>query len=266
MSSVIDDYLSRRSRPEFENVPPPSVPSEDDVTMVSPEEAAEFYDECLAGHTLMIEYCDAAGATSRRAITIRSFRSGQPGYMNALCHERRAFRCFRLDRVLAVFDRHGEVFEPAESYFSQRFGLIGFGLFSPGMETEAEVNKRILNMVRPGLYCLSALAGADRFLHVEEVEALLQFCDHRCDAAGIRLDDSHVDMLSRHIERFLVPDAKALTNAAIQLAGSSALPLFYRYARQVLEADGDIDLAESEMYLAIRAVIDAATTSSESTF
>lgn len=266
MSDTIVVHLERRSRPAFETAISPELPREDDVSMVSPEEAAEFYDECLAGHTLMIEYRDATGATSRRAVTIRSFAPGTPGYMRAVCHERHAFRSFRLDRITSVIDRYGEVFEPAESYFIHRFGLVGFGLFSPGMETEAEFNKRILNIVRPGLLCLSALAGADRFLHVEEVEALLQFCDHRCDAAGIRLDDSHVDMLSRHIERFLVPDAKALTNAAIQLAGSSALPLFYRYARQVLEADGDIDLAESEMYLAIRAVIDAATTSSESTF
>jgi len=254
----IAELLSTRFTPKFPNTSPPVIPVEDDVTMVTPEEAAEVYDECLAGHTLMIEYCDASGEQSRRVITIRSFSSGRPGYLNAVCHERRAFRQFRLDRISTIIDRHGEIFEPAERYFEERFKLRGAGLFSRGLETEAEENKRILNTVRDGLICLSALAGADGFLHADEVEALLRYCDIRCEANGILLQDRHVEMLSRHIESFLLPDEATLLNAAERLAASSALPLFYRFARQALEADGVVDVDESEMYLAVCAAIESA--------
>lgn len=257
MLQSITDFLALRKTPRFEKAPPAALPPDDDTTMVSAEEAAEIYDECLAGHTMMLEYRDAKQQTSRRIVTIRSFSSGSPGYLNAVCHERKAPRQFRLDRIQSVIDRYGEVYEPAERYFYERFGFHAEGLFSPALQQQTDENKKIYGAVRDGLLCLSAIAGADDFLHDDETEALLRYCDLQCERRGIFLQPHHVEMLTRHIERFLVPDEDMLLKAAAKLAESSTLPLFHRAASEVLEADGYIDTAESEIYMAVCKIINA---------
>lgn len=59
---------------------------------------------------LFIEYVAGDGAASSRRITVRQIIGNPPSHLLAYCHERRAARNFRLDRiVLAVDPATGEV-------------------------------------------------------------------------------------------------------------------------------------------------------------
>lgn len=59
-----------------------------------------------------IEYSDATGKLSRRAITMLSLKhEGDAAQIYALCHMRKAQRCFRCDRIINVITTDGEVIE-----------------------------------------------------------------------------------------------------------------------------------------------------------
>lgn len=61
-----------------------------------------------------IEYRAATGAPTRRKISIQSVMNEDGTlYLTAYCHERRAPRDFRLDRITAVLSEHGEVLPAA---------------------------------------------------------------------------------------------------------------------------------------------------------
>lgn len=91
----------------------PRVPAGEAVILPeadAPDEAS------AAGHrraeplALFITYVDAAGAPSRRRITVRQLLGKPPVMLLAFCHERGAMRHFRLDRIEEAVDPEtGEV-------------------------------------------------------------------------------------------------------------------------------------------------------------
>lgn len=232
-----------------------SVPqAEDSAEMLLPYDAAEALDGSLAGHTLMIEYEDGEGRQSRRRITIRQFVGGTPGRIDAICLERQAVRTFRLDRIKSIIDRYGEVFEPASKYFESKLGIKAPDLFAPS-KSEA-YRLKIMSVVGPGLHLLTAIAAADRFLHAEEQEAIMRYCDVCCLKAGLNLTPSWVSMLEQHIQRSLALDNEMLVKAVKALAASNYKKQFDHAAREVIEADGVQDLAESRIYMEISAALE----------
>lgn len=60
---------------------------------------------------LFIAYRDAQGRASERRVTVRAIHGNPPHILLCFCHERRAFRHFRFDRIIeAVHPETGEVF------------------------------------------------------------------------------------------------------------------------------------------------------------
>lgn len=63
---------------------------------------------------LFIAYQNAKGELSQRRITVRQLTGEPPQLMLAYCHERRAIRSFRFDRIIEAMDPDtGELFAPA---------------------------------------------------------------------------------------------------------------------------------------------------------
>lgn len=69
---------------------------------------------------ILIEYVDAEGEASRRAITVVGFtaKRHEPGFM-AYCYLRQAMRQFRFDRMTAVIDDDGEVHGDVPRFFRE---------------------------------------------------------------------------------------------------------------------------------------------------
>lgn len=83
--------------------------------------------EAWIGQTIMIEYTDANGDDSRRRVTIRAVTLSASGtlMLRCWCHERDAWRHFRMDRISAVIDlRTGEVFEDVQGFFESELGSV----------------------------------------------------------------------------------------------------------------------------------------------
>lgn len=80
----------------------------------------------------VLEYENAAGELSRRTITVNRLHGAARGmpptldvdYVRGFCHERRALRCFRSDRILALADPEtGEVVTNPEAWLCTQAGL-----------------------------------------------------------------------------------------------------------------------------------------------
>lgn len=148
----------------------------------------------------MMEYRDAAGAVTRRRITMRTIEESDNNlYLMAFCHERNAVRSFRLDRVICLIDQDGVV-EDAAPHFSELMETadVEFSdepLFKGGRrKTEPKPNVSTYTAVRraltPALELLIAAARSDDYLHPGEMEAILLYAE---DAACKMRDDGDVE-------------------------------------------------------------------------
>lgn len=134
---------------------------------------------------VVIDYCDAAGNRSRRRITTRWIeKRGDVSYIGATCHERRAHRLFRMDRVEGVINDDGVVVE-ARCFFED--AISG----DPGYEIERTVatSQKITvgestshytllrRELKPALVVLVAAARVDDVLHSEEIDRIMLFTE-----------------------------------------------------------------------------------------
>ncbi|MBF0325548.1 MAG: WYL domain-containing protein [Alphaproteobacteria bacterium] len=196
------------------------------------EEGCDLLD--VVGLALGIVYQGASGQETRRRITVSSLVSrGDAVLVNAWCHERQAFRQFRLDRIgEVVVLATGEVFDDAAAFFD---GLHG-------RDPTAEA----LAGCRHSLQILAYLARCDGHLHPDEQEQIIDFI------LSTAPDPSCLDevRLRRHVAA-LYPDpatyAKALR--ALRLSGGDQVRRLGRYVQRVLDADGILDDAEFEAAL-----------------
>jgi len=190
----------------------------------------------LAGAAFGIEYLDAKGSRSVRRITALKlrFNDGAP-LLACWCHERRAYRSFRLDRIQSCHDRCGEVFE------TQEFLRVVLGIDF----------RSLLDLVEPedvfgnGMRLLSALAYADGGVHLDELERIIQYCVAMYDYHAADLPKQLGDALP-NLVRSQRPTSAVVDKSLRGLRRSSASErnLFARYAVEVMDADGVHDPAE----------------------
>ncbi|MGE4085964.1 MAG: WYL domain-containing protein [Vicinamibacterales bacterium] len=239
----------------------PALPDAD-----TPDMAAGAQDDAdiFTATLVAIDYVDAAGAGSSRRITIRSIRDeGGHFAVGAVCHERRAFRRFRSDRIGELRDLStGEIFDDA-ALFLRRHVLL---LDDPAAMTAAisepstvpfRATRALLDRVRDELVLLAGLARTDGFL--DEAETLLLYGhvlrrtlgDGRFDGAAI----------ARFIAA-LVPDAEAVEHAAARFAAahghdSAVRETLFDTANELIMLDGVVTPEEAEWRDAVMAALDA---------
>lgn len=197
------------------------------------QSVAAFHAEGL-GRAIFISYRDAKGQLSDRRVSIINITETSVGdrLLSAFCHERRARRAFRIDRIIEAIDlATGEVFAGQ--------GLVeGLGALMVNEETpEAAVFHRC----RHEITILAFLAKCDGYYHPAEEEVIL----HHILGACFDLDIDGDLVLSKI--RGLYPDVSQYFDALRALATSKDEEIITRVVRsaiQLVAADGEISPEE----------------------
>lgn len=133
-------------------------------------------------YTIM-DYRDSTGAFTRRRVTFRKISPGPHApLLQAICHERRAVRCFRCDRIEGFIEDTGEVISCADFFLSiMDIDLTKFqNTAGNKVATALSEARRIRDELRPPLSILVALARSDDLFAQEELNVI---CDWVRDAA-----------------------------------------------------------------------------------
>lgn len=132
----------------------------------------------------IIDYVDALGNKSRRRITMLSYVTTEKSHtIHAICHERKAFRAFRVDRIEEIVTFDGEVFAPVE-FFT---GLFGISFVATPSDFAAGQNKRqpltlstardLREHLRAPLSILVCAAMSDGHVHIEEIDRIQSYAE-----------------------------------------------------------------------------------------
>lgn len=190
-----------------------------------------------------IEYADASGEITQRAITVRHVEagSGSPQVV-AHCHLRGDQRNFRADRILTLHAPDGSIISDPVGHFA----VMAEQPVLPSPEHEA-----VMRRARPGLEVLLWIARADRELSESEIGTALAYVVSRSgltqstsaeglDRAAARVQieamrptfDSAVGALARMAKRgseyaLVLRSARAIVGAS----EAGATPAAKRFAR-----------------------------------
>ena len=191
-----------------------------------PATGAERIDDDLFGISFAIEYVDSRGGISHRRVTMHDAWRGKDDivYLRCLCHERKAARTFRFDRIRHVIDIDGVVHQPA-LYFADELQI---DLPPEAADSSAEkepdlhvdkssVPKAIVTapppdaaekpglvqrrVARDGIRLLIGLARSDGELHPAELEIVLDYVEGRCEREGVGFTDSDRHTLVGYLKR-----------------------------------------------------------------
>lgn len=188
----------------------------------------------------MIEYEDSACAITRRRITMRSLvPSGDGWILRAVCHERRALRSFRTDRIAFFFDADGEVTEP--DAFWQKLGITLAPRAAPARKGAA-----LRDRFRPALSVMVALARADNRFDPEQVDVMLAYVEAEADELGIAWTPDDIDALAVILPR-MHPSAESLHGYfdTVRSFRQSRIDRFRRALRALVLSDGVIHKDEA---------------------
>jgi tellurite resistance protein len=200
--------------------------------------AHEYTDHELSGMTIGIEHVDADGSTSRRWATIVA-TAEVDGHNRLLCHcfMSEGLRSFRMDRVINLFDEHGETFDVREFLHLKA---------SPTKARTGGGSYR--SVIRDGLRVLIAVARADGHLDAEEVDVIMDYARAEGGRKGVTEDEAALAELRRYIER-LQPSGSVVTSCIDRLTNEDeeTQDNLLAYLAKVVRADGVLDSSEAEL-------------------
>ncbi|MCY1707306.1 WYL domain-containing protein [Pannonibacter sp. SL95] len=210
------------------------------------------------GQSFAIDYVNAKGEASTRRITVWAIREGADGtpLLYARCHERKAMRSFRVDRIACCIDYDGEVHDDVATFLADNFGmtpqLVTFtrpAARQPGSRTRWQ---EALAHISPHAILLAAVGRGDRrFIQVEADEAALH-CAEIAERASHAFDHDWMPRLSRYIARLRPPET-AIAEAVEMLRNRSPQEITSALVAclAVMDADGKRHSAELALVNAI---------------
>jgi len=199
----------------------------------------------------VIDYCDANNNKTRRRITLLTLKRGTHGaLLLANCHERRAMRTFRCDRIAGFIDNDGVVTEPA-NFFRNVMGidLDEWDLAAPIRETNfvafypTDQARRIRDRLRPMISVLLAGGRSDGALHPEEIDAMQRYIERETSdwetRFGERVSIAALDELNRMLPK-IRPQQSSIPRyfAACLDLNPARAARFDRALEEVIMADG----------------------------
>lgn len=129
----------------------------------------------------LIDYVDAAGEPSRRRVTIRRIiRDADRLWLGAYCHERKASRSFRADRVRNFITSDGEVIE-ARQFLADFLGVETTG-GTPAFPSAEALQESLIDHLRPAMTILVAASRSDFHVHLDEIDAILLYIEREASA------------------------------------------------------------------------------------
>ncbi|WP_372094392.1 TerB family tellurite resistance protein [Tistrella mobilis] len=235
--------VARRMAAHVERRPVPPAPR---PVSLPPEDDDEiFVSRSLRGRnahgqTFMIEYLNAKGEDSRRRITVLKIETMTTGALAlyATCHERRAFRAFRIDRITCCIDLDGEVHDDVGRFLSVTLG-IPVRLSAQREPSEEARWRRLLNAARAEGIVLAALARIDGEVHDAEVDVLTATIMPILDSTGLDPTAEEIETIGRGLSR-LRPSENTLYDAldTLRARGPAAVRRVMLGAVQLIQADG----------------------------
>lgn len=264
MFDAIFDVFRRRA--ETARQPPPTPPGfvpkierqDSDDMLGTAEEPGD-----VAGIPLAIVYCDAKGATTKRRVTCRRIDDrGDVIYLQARCHERKAYRTFRFDRIAEIVDwRTGEVIDPPARFLEMA------DAWSAAEDEAAEARRavadaktadqrRAMGRCRDGIRVLMFLARCDGEFHPLEREVVADYCTARLAGHEDMLAiDADIAKIMTYADR-QYPDADLFLKAARQIFGKASagrhVRLILDSASRLIDADGVVAQEEFDFGLELR--------------
>jgi len=186
-------WISSRA-PDLET-PPEPMRLEESIKFTTPEDLPEDEDHDVPDTTTditldelfcVIDYRAGTGETTRRRITLLKVSPGPSApILSAVCHERRAFRQFRCDRISCFIEPDGEVIDCSE-FFQNHLAIDLASLVPSKTDLGAPVAREIREHLRPALSILVTAATSDGEFHPEELDSICQYIEgelmlsHRC--------------------------------------------------------------------------------------
>jgi hypothetical protein len=264
---------------------------EDDVTERKPAKRADHkawlfgredikrVDDDLWGVTFAIEYIDAKGDSSHRRVTLHDIYVSDAGviYLSCLCHERKAKRTFRFDRVQSIIDMDGVIHEPQVFFTNElcvSLPMADAAHNTPKRERDTPKAKPPRPAEKPGmaqrraardgLRVLVALARSDGLLHPEEVEVNLQYIGHKAERAGLPMTEEDCVALTGYLRR-QYPSSEVLEECLGRLEQESVeeQQLLVRSAIALMDADGVQDGAEFDLLMEIQQRLETAANTAQ---
>jgi hypothetical protein len=255
--TALTDWLFDKTPGETDDAPPsPHVSGRplvsDDEEWLEPP--ADEYD--LEEVFTVIDYRDAKGQPSRRRITMRTLSRGPTApLLHAICHERRAIRCFRTDRIDGFIEDTGEVLDCA-AFFREILSIDLAAIApkrpapQPKIHTALSVARGFRSELRAPLSVLVALARSDDRFQPEELDVICRFVE--TIAPNVH-DPAHPGEVSTMTElrpmiRRMRPTRESLPGCMADVQPQLHAPLFRNAfetaVNDVLWADGKITPGE----------------------
>lgn len=238
----IPSALQERERPS-DNV-------SEEVETLEPDENGKIeLDEVFC----VIDYTDAQGFASRRRITTRSIAKKTTGpVLTAVCHERRAVRHFRADRIECFITDDGEVIEPLN--FFREFLSVDLNRLNPTEEDNEIIQAReIRDFLRAPLSILILCARSDDEFHPEEMDAIALYAEqevfHLNNEIG-RFDNVSIGTLNQLNKMIstMRPQESSIQGYANRICGFNYErgERFSKALEKLVMADGKVSIDEQD--------------------
>lgn len=194
----------------------------------------------VMGCAFAMTYIDSSGEVSRRRITVRYVSAdGDTLYLGSFCHERQAFRSFRVDRIqeLIALDT-GEVISDASAWINAVL--------------DSDPTGAAIMRSRHPISILTMLARCDGSFHQDEKDIIV---DYVMDIGGYRqgIDEK---VIASYVGA-MFPDEKCFSRSLRYLKKWDALKVrkMMLCLRRVVDSDGVISSEESRFLDQMHALV-----------
>lgn len=214
------------------------IPESDDTVENEQEERYYFSAGEKTDTICWIVYKNANGATSERRITIKKLKNSSAGNVSiaAFCHERNAYREFRLDRIDELIDYGtGEVLDTEKK-------ITDYVLSKAEGESQT---RQAIRKHRDAINILTYLSRCDGNQHWSEVEVIINYLTVKCFFENI--DGAE---LEEFIKR-LYPTKTVFFASIDSLCEKGEVDQLMPYAVRLIEADGIVTGEENDTLTSI---------------
>lgn len=233
------------------------LPATDDAEIsVSLQDGPPRQRYILEPYFWMIEYEDGKGDLSRRRVTMRHIEEDRGKlYLGAICHERHAYRSFRIDRIRCLIDQDGAVADPGP-IFEELMAVSDTELRTPRPNPLQSMrpHTKLRKALEPALTLLCASARSDDYLHPAELERILLFIEGEAshmvrDATLKSMPDDHGFRVIETLVRETRPTKDDIAAAFNSVCNWEAhrLTRLFRALAATASADGRVDDVESAL-------------------
>lgn len=236
MAGLLGGLLSWLGRRQ---VAPPPLPPGASASIPADEQAEDLsisagdLEQDITGTAWLISYRDSKGQKSRRRITVLNLKETVAGdrLIGARCHEAKAYRQFRIDRIDEAVDlATGEVFEAPVTVFGTA-PLAGQSSIDPAQ------HRHVMSLARNGLRVLLLLARADGKLCRQEEQILTKYIEQCAASSGRTFDRT---MAIRWLQRQTPDPALAMKSLErmVEFAPVDEFSELAPFMTDIVNADG----------------------------